>query len=39
MGERGRRYVIEHRSYKVIAGRVEREMLRIAGKDGGDAPV
>jgi glycosyltransferase involved in cell wall biosynthesis len=39
LGERGRRYVIEHRSYKVIAGRVEREMLRIAGKDGGDAPV
>jgi glycosyltransferase involved in cell wall biosynthesis len=37
MGERGKRYVIEHRSYGVIASRVEREMLRIAGKCGGDA--
>jgi glycosyltransferase involved in cell wall biosynthesis len=34
MGERGRRYVIEHRSYSVIATGVEREMLRIAGKYG-----
>jgi glycosyltransferase involved in cell wall biosynthesis len=33
MGERGRRYVIEHRAYGVIATGVEREMLRIAGKD------
>ena len=37
MGERGKRYVVEHRSYGVIASRVEREMLRIAGKCGGDA--
>jgi glycosyltransferase involved in cell wall biosynthesis len=37
MGERGKRYVVEHRSYGVIAGKVEREMLRIAGKRGGDA--
>jgi len=37
MGERGQRYVVEHRSYGVIASRVEREMLRIAGKCGGDA--
>jgi hypothetical protein len=34
MGERGKRYVIEHRSYAVIASGVEREMLRIAGKYG-----
>ena len=33
MGERGRRYVIGQRSYGVIATGVEREMLRIAGKD------
>lgn len=33
MGERGRRYAVEHRSYGVIATGVEREMLRIAGKD------
>jgi glycosyltransferase involved in cell wall biosynthesis len=33
MGERGRRYAVEHRSYGVIAAGVEREMLRIAGKD------
>jgi glycosyltransferase involved in cell wall biosynthesis len=39
MGERGRRYVIEHRSYGVIATDVEREMLRIAGKGGGDVRV
>ena len=32
MGERGRRYVIEHRSYGVIANNVERAMLRVAGK-------
>jgi glycosyltransferase involved in cell wall biosynthesis len=37
MGERGKRYVVEHRSYGVIASDVEREMLRIAGKRGGDA--
>ena len=36
MGERGRRYVIEHRAYGVIATGVEREMLRIAGKGGAD---
>ncbi|MEA3180295.1 MAG: hypothetical protein QOI59_3818 [Gammaproteobacteria bacterium] len=33
MGERGRRYAVEYRSYGVIARGVEREMLRIAGKD------
>jgi glycosyltransferase involved in cell wall biosynthesis len=33
MGARGRRYAVEHRSYGVIATGVEREMLRIAGKD------
>ena len=33
MGERGRRYVIGQRSYGVIATGVEREMLRIAGKN------
>jgi len=32
MGERGRRYVIEHRSYGVIANNVERAILRVAGK-------
>lgn len=32
MGERGRRYAIEHRSYGVIATGVERAMLRVAGK-------
>jgi glycosyltransferase involved in cell wall biosynthesis len=32
MGERGRRYVIEHRSYGVIATTVERAMLQVAGK-------
>src|SRR4051812_1110591 len=32
MGERGRRYVIEHRSYSVIATTVERAMLQVAGK-------
>jgi glycosyltransferase involved in cell wall biosynthesis len=37
MGERGRRYVVEHRSYGVIAGAVEREMLRVARRRGGDA--
>jgi glycosyltransferase involved in cell wall biosynthesis len=32
MGERGRRYVIEHRGYGTIADRVEQEMLRdVAG--------
>jgi glycosyltransferase involved in cell wall biosynthesis len=30
MGGRGRRYVVEHRSYGVIANRVERELHRIA---------
>jgi len=34
MGERGRRYVIEHRSYGVIATTVERAMLQVAGKGG-----
>jgi glycosyltransferase involved in cell wall biosynthesis len=29
MGERGRRYVFEHRGYGAIADRVEREMLRV----------
>ncbi len=34
MGERGRRYALEHRSYGVIADLVEREMARvIAGAD------
>jgi glycosyltransferase involved in cell wall biosynthesis len=37
MGERGRKYVIEHRSYEVIAGSVERELLRITGRGGEDA--
>jgi glycosyltransferase involved in cell wall biosynthesis len=32
MGERGRRYAIEHRSYGVIATTVERAMLQVAGK-------
>ena len=31
MGERGRRYVTEHRSYARIADLVERELLAIAG--------
>ena len=39
MGERGRRYVIEHRAYGVIATGVEREMLRIAGKDAVAASI
>ena len=39
MGERGRRYVIGQRSYGVIATGVEREMLRIAGKDIVEASV
>jgi glycosyltransferase involved in cell wall biosynthesis len=30
MGERGRRYVMEHRSYARIADLVERELLAIA---------
>jgi glycosyltransferase involved in cell wall biosynthesis len=30
MGERGRRYVIEHRAYHAIADLVEREMLKLA---------
>jgi glycosyltransferase involved in cell wall biosynthesis len=37
MGKRGQRYVVEHRSYGVIASDVERQMLRIAGKGGADA--
>ncbi len=39
MGERGQRYVVEHRSYGVIASDVERQMLRIAGKGGADASL
>jgi glycosyltransferase involved in cell wall biosynthesis len=39
MGERGKRYVIDHRSYGVIASGVEREMLRIAGKSGRDESI
>jgi glycosyltransferase involved in cell wall biosynthesis len=39
MGERGKRYVIEHRSYAVIASGVEREMLRIAGKYGAGCDI
>jgi glycosyltransferase involved in cell wall biosynthesis len=31
MGERGRRYVMQHRSYARIADLVERELLEIAG--------
>ena len=31
MGERGRRYALEHRAYGRIADVVERELLRIAG--------
>jgi glycosyltransferase involved in cell wall biosynthesis len=33
MGELGRRYAVEHRSYSVIADGVEREMLRVATGD------
>jgi glycosyltransferase involved in cell wall biosynthesis len=29
MGERGKRYVLEHRAYGTIADQVEREMLKI----------
>ncbi len=29
MGERGRRYVIEHRSYGAIADMVERRLLEV----------
>jgi len=32
MGRRGRRYVLEHRSYAIIAGIVERDMLRLAAR-------
>jgi glycosyltransferase involved in cell wall biosynthesis len=39
MGKRGQRYVVEHRSYGVIASDVERQMLRIAGKGGADASL
>jgi glycosyltransferase involved in cell wall biosynthesis len=39
MGERGRRYVIEHRSYGVIANNVERAILRVAGKSAMAASV
>ena len=31
MGERGRGYIVEHRSYGVIANNVENAMLRVAG--------
>jgi glycosyltransferase involved in cell wall biosynthesis len=31
MGERGRRYVLEHRSYRVIADAVERRLIACAG--------
>ena len=31
MGERGRRYIVENRSYGVIANNVESAMLRVAG--------
>jgi glycosyltransferase involved in cell wall biosynthesis len=31
MGERGRRYVVEHRAYDAIADLVERELLTVAG--------
>lgn len=30
MGERGRRYALEHRTYGVIADQVERELVRLA---------
>jgi glycosyltransferase involved in cell wall biosynthesis len=30
MGERGRRYVLQHRAYRVIADMVERELVRVA---------
>jgi glycosyltransferase involved in cell wall biosynthesis len=39
MGERGRRYVIEHRAYGVIANSVERAMVRVAGKSALPAGV
>jgi glycosyltransferase involved in cell wall biosynthesis len=32
MGERGRRYVVEHRAYGLIADRVEQELLKVAGR-------
>lgn len=31
MGERGRRYVVQHRAYDAIADLVERELLTVAG--------
>jgi glycosyltransferase involved in cell wall biosynthesis len=31
MGERGRRYVLDHRSYRVIADTVEKRMVEVAG--------
>jgi glycosyltransferase involved in cell wall biosynthesis len=34
MGERGRRYALQHRVYSVLADGVEREMLRVTGGDG-----
>jgi len=37
MGLRGRRYVLEHRSYAVIADTVERDLLRLAAGRGTDA--
>jgi glycosyltransferase involved in cell wall biosynthesis len=31
MGQRGRRYAVEHRAYTVIADRVEERLLAVAG--------
>jgi hypothetical protein len=30
MGQRGRKYVLEHRSYRVIADKLEQELSQIA---------
>jgi hypothetical protein len=31
MGERGRKYVLEHRSYEAISTLVESELMKLAG--------
>jgi len=37
MGHRGRQYVLEHRSYAVIADIVERDVLQLVAARGADA--
>ena len=37
MGERGRQYVLRHRTYGRIADLVERELLRVAGHAAAEA--